>query len=119
MFILSREGVTQGDPLAMVGYGVDVLPLIQKLKAEFPQVSQPWYADDARAGASFKYILAFFQRLKAIGPQYGYYHEASKSILVFRQQNLEAAEKHFASKQFRVTTGERYLRGYIGAQEDQ
>jgi hypothetical protein len=44
VFLHSREGVTQGDPLAMVGYGVGVLPLIRKLKGEFPQVSQPWYA---------------------------------------------------------------------------
>ncbi len=119
VFLLSREGVTQGDPLAMVGYGVGVLPLIRKLKAEFPTVSQPWYADDAGAGAKFTDILAFFKRLKELGPQYGYFPEASKSILVVRESNLEAAEKFFSSQQFRVTTGERYLGGYIGAREDQ
>jgi hypothetical protein len=103
----------------MVGYGVGVLPLIRRLKEEFPHMKQPWYADDAGAGADFADIFAFFERLKEIGPLYGYYPEASKSILVVRPQNLEAAKEHFASQQFRITTGERYLGGYIGAREDQ
>jgi hypothetical protein len=58
------------------------------------------------SGLVFADILAFFKRLKKIGPLYGYYPEASKSILVICQQNLEAAKKCFASQQFRVTTGE-------------
>ena len=43
----SREGVTQGDPLAMVTYGIGILPLIKWLKEEFPDVNHLWYADDA------------------------------------------------------------------------
>ena len=45
--ILSQEGVTQGDPLAMVLYGIALLPLAEALQKEFPDVLQPWYADDA------------------------------------------------------------------------
>ena len=32
LVLLSKEGVTQGDPLAMLIYGIGVLPLTQKLK---------------------------------------------------------------------------------------
>ena len=35
-FMHSREGVTQGDPLAMVDYVVGILPLMKRLKEEFP-----------------------------------------------------------------------------------
>ena len=42
-----REGVTQGDPLAMIVYGIGVLPLIKNLKRAILDVTQPWYADDA------------------------------------------------------------------------
>ena len=50
-FILSQDGTTQGDPLAMPMYALGIVPLIQQL-AEF-EVSQMWYADDASAGGSF------------------------------------------------------------------
>jgi hypothetical protein len=39
----------EGDPLSMVAYGLAILPLIRYLQDEVPDVSQPWYADDARA----------------------------------------------------------------------
>jgi hypothetical protein len=42
-FLFSKEGVTQGNPLFMVAYGLSLLPLIQQLKDEFPNILQPWY----------------------------------------------------------------------------
>ena len=49
-FLHSKEGVTQGDLLAMIAYGIGVLPLIWELREAHPRVTQPWYADDAGAG---------------------------------------------------------------------
>ena len=46
--LLSREGTTQGDPLAMPMYALATVPLIAKL-SEVDSVSQTWYADDASA----------------------------------------------------------------------
>ena len=45
--ILSKEGVTQSDPLAMELYGLVLLPLADLLREKFLAVLQPWYADDA------------------------------------------------------------------------
>ena len=47
--ILSREGITQGDPLSMSFYAVSALPLINRLPNS---VNQVWYADDAAAASS-------------------------------------------------------------------
>ena len=45
-FLQSREGVTQRYPLAMVAYSIGTVMLIKNLKTEFPDVTQPSYADD-------------------------------------------------------------------------
>ena len=38
-FMQIREGMAQGDPLAMVAYGIRILLLIKNLKTEFPNVT--------------------------------------------------------------------------------
>ena len=43
----SKEGITQGGPLAMLLYGTVLTPLIELLQKEYPDVLQMWYADDA------------------------------------------------------------------------
>ncbi len=112
-FLFSKEGVTQGDPISMVVYGLAVLPLIRRLKQEFPEVEQPWYADDAGAAGNFDAIRRHFTKLQEIGPNYGYFPELSKSVLVVSQCNFEAAKLAFADLGFEVTTGHRYLGGFI------
>jgi hypothetical protein len=119
IFLHSKEGVTQGDPLAMFGYGIGALPLIRQLKEEFRSVKQPWYADDAGAAGKFALIKAVFARLQEIGPRFGYYPEPTKSILVVREKNLDEAKKAFADFGFKIKTGNRYLGGFIGEKEAQ
>ena len=55
-FLHRKEGVTQGDPLAMIAYGISILPLIRELRGAHPRVTQPWYADDAGEGSKFQHI---------------------------------------------------------------
>ena len=52
--LLSQEGTTQADPLAMAMYAIGILPLIHCLKEE--SVKQVWYADDATAGAQLTHF---------------------------------------------------------------
>ena len=37
----SKEGITQGYPLATTGYGLLVLPMIRPLKVEFSDINSP------------------------------------------------------------------------------
>jgi len=43
-YILSEEGTTKGDPLAMAMYALSTVPLINKLEGLATQV---WFTDDA------------------------------------------------------------------------
>jgi hypothetical protein len=106
-FLYSKEGVTQGYPLSMFAYGIGILPLIRLLKVEFPAVEQPWYVDDAGVGGKFTEIRRFFSKLQETGPNpnFGYYPEPRKSILVVPQHNLEATRVTFPDFIFKVTTG--------------
>ena len=45
--ILSREGVTQGDPLLMVLNGINLDPLAEELRAADPGLLSPFYGDNA------------------------------------------------------------------------
>ena len=84
----SKEGVTQGDPLAMIAYGIGVLPIIRELRNTHPRVTQPWYTDDAGVEGTFQQILEHFWDLQARVPARGYYPEPTKSILVVAQGNV-------------------------------
>jgi hypothetical protein len=98
----------------MVAFGLELMPLIRRLKEELPTVHQLWYADDAAAGSSFSKIREFMNFLQKHGPSYGYFLEPSKSILIVTPENKAAAESTFADKGFTIVTGHRYLGGFIG-----
>jgi hypothetical protein len=100
---------TQGDPLAMFAYGIGVLPLIRRLKRSYPDLFQPWYADDAGAGGKFADIKAMFEDLQKIGPAYGYFPEPSKSILVVPPAMVERATKYFQDHDFKFTRWFRWI----------
>ena len=50
----SKEGTTQGDPLAMPMFAVASLPMIDHLQKASPTARQSWYADDASNGDKLK-----------------------------------------------------------------
>ena len=76
----SKEGVTQGDPLAMIAYDIWVLPLIREIQVSHPCVTQPLYTDDAGAEGNFVHIMAHLWDLQARGLSRSYYLDPTKSI---------------------------------------
>ena len=59
IFLHSSEGLTQGCPLAMLGYSFLLFPLIITLKTYFPEVKSRWYVDDGAAAGTLKNINLF------------------------------------------------------------
>ena len=108
-FLHSKEGVTQGGPLAMIAYGIGVLPLIRVLRRDHPQVMQPWYTADAGAGGNFEAVMAHFRDLQLKGLARGYFPDPTKSILVVSEQNVPRATEYFQGMGMKIVTWSRYL----------
>ena len=94
----------QGDPTAMIAYGIGILPLIKNLKREIPDVNQPWYSDNSVALGTFARIETYFDSLTCQGPGRRYYPEPSKSILLVHPENIEDKKKCGARHKFKVLT---------------
>ena len=89
----------------------------EELRGSHPRVTQPWYADDARAGGNFPNIVEHLSDLQVRGPARGYYPEPTKSVLVVDPGNVAREEEHFRGLGIKVVTWYRYLGGYIGYKE--
>ena len=111
--ILSQEGTTQGDPLAMPFYALGILPLVRAVAT--PDTCQLWYADDSSAGGRLVAIRSWWDKLQAEGPSYGYHLNARKSVLVVKPHAYDDAVRLFADTGIQVTSdGNRYLGSAIG-----
>ena len=89
-FIHNREVMMQGDPLAMVTYGIGILPLIKNLKTGFPGIIHPWCAADADALGMFSRAEEYFHSLARYVPGQVYYPKPSKIVLIVHQKNINA-----------------------------
>ena len=111
--LLSTEGTTQGDPLAMAMYGIGSLPLIKKLQT--CDVTQTWYADDAAAAGSTANIRCWWDMITKAGPMFGYYPNASKTHLIVKQEYVQSAKGLFDGSGITVIAdGDRYLGAAVG-----
>ena len=106
--MFSREGTTQGDPLAMPMYAVATIPLIKGLPNS---VSQVWYADDAAALAPSPSFESG-DNLVDLGQSFGYFANSTKTWLVTKDSSLSSATAAFAGTNVNVTS---YGRPYVGA----
>ena len=70
--ILSAEGTTQGDLLAMALNTLSVQPLITSLQAA-STVKQCWFADDASGAGTATEIKRWWDTLIIQGPDQGYF----------------------------------------------
>ena len=66
--LLSQEGTTQGNPLAMAMYAIAVVPMIKSLHSLSDQI---WFADDATGSGQVETIHRWWDKLNIIGPDYG------------------------------------------------
>ena len=106
--LLSEEGTTQGDPLAMGMYALATVPLINNLRKKSNQF---WFADDATGSGKIDGLWNWWTTLKEIGPAYGYFPQAHKTWLLVKETAVEKARLRFGSTGVNITTDGRRLLG--------
>ena len=108
--IVSREGTTQGDPLAMAMYSLGVTPLIRHM-SNVPATRQVWYADDSSACGSIDNLLSWWRNLTEAGPTYGYFPNPSKTWLLVKEKFVDKANSIFHHTGIAITCDGRPILG--------
>ena len=106
--------MTQGVPLSMVSYIIGVLPLIERLKAAYPDVAKPYYADNSGGPGMFDNIGLYFNSLKCFALGHEYYPKPPKNVLIVHPDNFADGKKFSFCCRFNVFTGIHYLSIFIG-----
>ena len=120
--IFGSEGATQGDPAAMAMYSISIQPLIHFLAVNqdptVPVAKQAWFADDGTGGGPILQLKKMWENVIQMGPKYGYFPKASKSILIVKgMENLPKARSVFKETGVQVTIeGDRHLGAVIGSE---
>lgn len=109
--LLSQEGTTQGDPLAMPFYALATKPLIDTLTTDTPNLKQIWYADDATAVGKISDLKKWWDNLSKIGPSFGYFVNPKKSWLVTKDGAISIASQTFGDSEVNITTEGRPMLG--------
>ena len=96
--ILSCEGTTQGDPLAMAMYALGTVPLIRR--AASSKAVQAWYADDSTEASTLTKLHKWWK----------------KSILLVKPECLDRAREIFQDSSIDIRSdGCRYLGAVLGS----
>jgi len=91
--LLSQEGTTQGDPLAMPMHALTTIPLIKRVSGN---VTQVWYADDTSGVGSVNHLREWWDKISSIGPNFGCFANAPKSWLVTKEDHFSKATATFS-----------------------
>jgi hypothetical protein len=117
LVIHSKEGIMQGDCLAMSLYGVALMPLASKMHKEIPEALQLWYCNNAGAAGKALPNAQCLDFLVKFGPSYGYFPEPEKLHYICKAENKPIAHQAFESFGLKInySRGQRYLGGFIGS----
>ena len=117
--LLSQEGATQGDNLAMAMYAVSTRPLIDDLAEAVPEMFQVWFADDSSGAGKLVDLKKWWDQLKRVGPLYGYHPKPSKChVIVKTQEDYDKAQQIFYGEGVTITLqGKRHIGAALGSEQ--
>jgi len=102
----------------MAIYALVVVPLIRRLRTAVPEASQVWFADDATAVGTLQTLKSWWQALSSQGPDYGYFPNALKTVLIVKPHLLSVAGTLFDGTNVKITDqGQRHLGAALGSRD--
>ena len=114
---MSKEGVTQGDPLVMILYGIALVLLAEYIQAAVPSVLQIWYADNSAFVGKASGIKQCMEILIRLGPVQGYHPKPAKLIYIGKPEHEAWARNILTEFNFQYTSGARYIGSFIESKE--
>ena len=112
--LLSMEGTTQGDPIAMAMYAIGILPLLN-VNTTTKRIA---FADDFSGVGTLLQLKEWWLTINKHGPLIGYNPNASKSFLIVKPAYLEEAKQLFSDSEVIVTSeGHKHLGAVVGTTE--
>ena len=117
--ILSKEGTTQGDNLAMAFYALGTTPLSNVLQCASTNVKQVCLADDITGAGKLENLRKWWDIILNHGSKIGYYVNQGKSWLILKDAaQMPIAREIFKGTGIQFTTeGQRHLGVNIGSNE--
>ena len=113
--LVSAEGTTQGDPLSMSLYTINLQPLIKRLHI-LSAAKQCWFADHAIVRGSLQDVRKWWDELSESGPPLGYFPNTKKYWLIIKPERERAAREVFRDTAINVITeGHKHLDVAVGS----
>ena len=95
----------------MTMFAVAIMPLIKAVQIE--NKLQEWFADDAASGGYLRCLRKWWSLLVSVGPKFGYFPNAQKTLLLTKPEKLAEAQEVFKDSAVNITEGKRYLGGAL------
>ena len=116
--LLSQEGTTQGDNLAMAFYALSTV-LMQNQLRSVTETKQVWLSDDATGAGKIPPLKRWLDVLIVEGKKCGYFIKESKSWIISKSEDIQnTAKEIFKNTSIKFTTsGKRHLGASIGSKQ--
>ena len=98
---MSLEGTTQGDVPAMQMYSIATKPMVYQ---DETNTKKSFYADDGAGAGTLETVHEWCTYILAQRSKYGYFPNASKTLLLVKSEHYERALQIFAGSGVNVTT---------------
>ena len=81
---------------------VAIVPLIRQVDLSCLATNQCWFANDDGVGADLVSLRRYWDELLKSGPDYGYFPNASKTVLVVKPQHHDEVHHLFSDTGIKI-----------------